>query len=101
LSVALRPANSLPMKPRHAAALALASWYLMVLPQDIAGGHFRSVPLGSEWKHQGTFDTEFECKREIEKGCGTINQNGEIIGRVGPLCYSRCISSDDPRLKPN
>jgi hypothetical protein len=91
------------MNPSHAAALALVGWYLMVPPpQDIAGGHFRSAPpLDSEWKHQGTFDTEFECKREIEKGCGTVNQNGEVVGRVGPLCGSRCISSDDPRLNGN
>ena len=46
------------MNFRHAgAALALMGWYLMVLPQDIAGGHFRSAPLGSEWKHQGDFST--------------------------------------------
>ena len=86
------------MNFRHAAALALMGWYLMVLPQDIAGGHFRSAPLGSEWKHQGSFDTESDCNHAIAKGCLSIAQNGQVIRR-GPLCNSRCISSDDPRLK--
>jgi hypothetical protein len=89
------------MNLRHAVALALVGWYLMVPPPfdiDIKAGIYNHKPLG-EWTRKATFDTEFECKREIAKGCGTINQNGEDIGRVGPLCYSQCIATDDPRLK--
>jgi hypothetical protein len=87
------------MKFRRTAALALVGWYLMVAPQESFKGHgCHEEPLG-KWKHQATFDTKFECKRAIAKGCGTINQNGEPLGPVGPLCYAQCISSDDPHLK--
>jgi hypothetical protein len=86
------------MKPRHAAALALVGWYLMVPPpQDVKHGFFAFVPL-SQWTHKATFDTEVHCKREISKGCLNINQNGENM-RSGSLCRARCVASDDPRLK--
>jgi hypothetical protein len=88
------------VKIRHAAVLALVGWYLMVLPQDIADGYFRSVPIGREWKRKAVFATEFDCNHEISKGCHRF-QNGEVIGLEGPLCYARCVASDDPRLKGN
>ena len=92
----------MPMNLRHAAALALVGWYLMVPPHLHWHGQYETyspdAPL-SEWKHKATFDTEVDCKRAITKGCGNVNQNGEVIGHVGPLCYAQCISSDDPRLK--
>jgi hypothetical protein len=86
------------MNPRHAAALALVGWYLMMPGRTTSTpGFWQHDDKG--WTHKATFDTKVECNREILKGCGTINQNGEVIGRVGPLCYSQSISSDDPRLK--
>ena len=86
------------VKPRHAAALALVGWYLMVAPpQSFKNHEYHEVPLG-EWTHKANFDTEVECKHEISKGCHRF-QNGEVLGLEGPLCWARCIASDDPRLK--
>jgi NAD(P)H-flavin reductase len=86
------------MKPRHAAALALVGWYLMVPPpQSFKNGEYREAPL-VQWTHRATFDTEVECNHETSKGCHHF-QNGSTIGLEGPLCWAKCIASDDPRLK--
>jgi hypothetical protein len=86
------------MNLSHAAALALVGWYLIVAPpQSFKDNQYHEVPL-REWTHKATFDSEFECKQEQSKGCYKF-QNGEVIGLEGPLCYSQCIASDDPRLK--
>ena len=82
---------------RHAAALALVGWYLMVLPQDDGGAFLHGAPLYA-WTRKATFDTEADCKLEISKGCHRF-ENGATVGLVGPLCYSMCVRSDDPRLK--
>jgi hypothetical protein len=86
------------MKSRHAAALALVGWYLIVAPPQSFKDHkYYEAPLG-QWTHKATFDSEFECNQERSKGCHHF-ENGETIGLEGPLCYSKCIASDDPRLK--
>jgi len=98
LSGARRSDNSLFVNLRHAAALALVGWYLIVAPpQSFKDYKYYEMPLG-QWMHKATFNSEFECKQEISKGCHRI-QNGEILGFEGPLCYSQCVPSDDPRLK--
>jgi|HubBroStandDraft_6_1064221.scaffolds.fasta_scaffold724595_2 hypothetical protein len=98
LSVVRRSANSLSMNLRHAAALAIVGWYLIVAPPQAFKDHkYHEVPLG-DWTHKATFSSEFECKREQSRGCHHF-ENGEIVGLEGPLCYSQCIASDDLRLK--
>jgi hypothetical protein len=86
------------MNLRRATAFAFVGWYLIVAPpQSFKNYEYHEVPLG-EWKHKASFDSEFECNHEISKGCHSF-QNGEIHGFEGPLCYARCIASDDPRLR--
>ena len=88
------------MKLRHAVALALLVWYLMVAPrQSFENGQYHEASLG-KWTHKATFHSELECKQEILKGCHHF-QNGEIEGLEGPLCFARCVAGDDPQLKGN
>src|SRR5208282_3011382 len=54
------------MKPRHAAALALVGWYLMVPPHRVRDGQVlvgvdRSASI-SEWTIEDSFDTAAECQ---------------------------------------
>ena len=90
------------MNLRHAAALALVGWYLMVPPQQSFKDHkYYEAPL-VEWTHKATFDAEFECKQEISKGCHHyehIEGYYGMLGLEGPLCRARCVATDDPRLK--
>jgi hypothetical protein len=103
------------VKPRHAAALALVGWYLLVPPQTpVKGGHIydedkngnlvneRSAPPEllrgatmvhpeaplAEWAQAGAFDTATACEVARFK-----------LGTSGMRDLAKCIASDDPRLK--
>jgi hypothetical protein len=87
------------MKPRHAAALALVGWYLLV-PVGDGSQPFR------DWSHVGSYDTAKECEDaqlEFVNGAkgphfvqhGTMTRERVIEG----FTLSECIASDDPRLK--
>jgi len=85
------------MKSRHAAALALVGWYLMVPPYT--ENVFRcdlNAPL-TKWRHFKSLDSESACKDLRDRYRGEEH-------RDSPLWYafdnSVCISSDDQRLKP-
>jgi len=49
------------MKLRHAAALALVGWYLMVPPLDRQRRSLTNTPL-TRWSRVKTFDSEYACK---------------------------------------
>lgn len=94
------------MRLRHASAFALVGWYLMVAPPQAFKGHEysdkdNSFPeVSREWIRKATFDSEFECKEEQSRGCHQIGSVGEgLVGLQGPLCFSSCVASNDPRLK--
>jgi hypothetical protein len=126
------------MKPRHAAALALVGWYLMVPFPDAPGQtpNFRATL--SQWNQMGAFDTAVACDKERESrrklAAEALEQvKREIIedflrrnkaaqpsnrppSKVPPKVHddevtastdalevaaSRCIASDDSRLKGN
>jgi hypothetical protein len=89
------------MNLRHAAALALTGWYLLMPPIQgwkEAGG-IGPPPLGV-WTQDGEFDTAAECKQALEKSL-----KFDPLGRPlkGPptieMLSQRCIATDDPRLK--
>ena len=95
------------MKLRHAAALALVGWYLMMpparpqtrVPVDL------DAPL-SKWTVDSSYDTAAECRREIEfakqtdaRLAGDAPNEGLRLAIAG-LVHGQCISTDDPRLKP-
>jgi hypothetical protein len=84
-------------KLRHAAALALVGWYLMVPPYDGDQIHF-DAPL-SKWEVYSGEDSGRACeetkvdqwKREV-----AAHEKDDTLKRR--LVHSQCISSDDPRL---
>jgi hypothetical protein len=100
------------MNPRHAAALALAGWYLMYPPQslDMSGVSAKNaetevpkrvkeysqlvdaLPL-SLWKTRDFFDTAQECKHQKD-----LDRN-RSSGATADLAFEKCIATDDPRLK--
>ena len=104
------------MKLRHAAALALVGWYLMVPPNqagwacgqsfaavlshqlfgtgdDKLCAHYSSLPdldaPLSQWHQAGEpFETLSECEEVRDK---RLKEPGMML--------AKCIASDDPRLK--
>ena len=120
------------MNLRHAAALALVGWYLMVPPfskTDQYGNTHAdpSAPL-SEWEfynelrttvshdraHALEFRTRDDCERKRKEfydgwfgtnsrpgGKDIVRWDSIAIGaKTEVITYEKCISSDDPRLKP-
>jgi hypothetical protein len=114
------------MKPRHAAALALVGWYLMMPPVDVQGER-ASIPF-AQWTKVGIFNSAAVCKSEMEKQrasaqdtldkkfhawLGTQSTTDETMGKIGKFAATHykengdilarthitCISSGDPRLK--
>jgi hypothetical protein len=107
------------MKLRHAAALALVGWYLMLAP-SYDGLFEERAPL-SQWQWQGSYDTKVECFQtlawklhdaqlkhkvfatvdgserlrcdfnNINLGCDAANMNIYVV--------YKCVATDDPRLK--
>ncbi len=78
-------------KLRHAAALALVGWYLMVPP--IQNGKAVDVPI-SEWSHLDSFDSARECR-----DAGYRYQDRQKAENKPLPGAWECIASDDPRLK--
>ena len=116
------------MKSRHASALALLGWYLMV-PQvkPNTGKVDFKAPL-AQWNQMGAFDTATACEKERDSRLASSDKavdelNAELkavpdksqpLKDAAPKVYedyvsvtsfvlemkaSRCIASDDPRLK--
>jgi len=79
------------MTTRHAAALALLGWYLMMPPRDTKGVLQLHSPL-RKWKRAASYKTANECEVGKFKALDA-NGNGSIFRE------SKCIASDDPRLK--
>jgi hypothetical protein len=86
------------MNFRHATALALVGWYLMVPP-----GHNKAVdtnaPL-SRWAMFLSFDTAKECERAGDKLRAMFRDSPEFKSQGQQLSEAVvCVASDDPRLK--
>jgi hypothetical protein len=92
------------MKPRHAAALALAGWYLMLLPTGRGYvAQFNDVPWSAAVR---SFDTAKECEEARAKAViapSAVNGQSPMIGPTAtptPVNHAfYCIEADDPRLK--
>jgi hypothetical protein len=76
------------MKLRHAAALALAGWYLMLLPNFGPGIATVTPPVWAAIEH--SYDTAKECERARAKAVPPLASTGQAF---------YCVASDDPRLK--
>jgi len=101
------------MKLRHAAALAILGWFLMV-PQILASqvptdkdliGPFttNNKPDFTSWRRVGIFNTEAACEAARSELQTTLVYKSpvpkETIARVA--AYSQCVASNDPRVKLN
>lgn len=111
------------MDPRHAAALALVSWYLMVPPLskppaalatniDAINAYNRvpqRVPL-SQWSLFESFDSADECRafkdaayanKEYQFKAGKRVNFDDVVKGYDHYAgvWGECIATDDPRLK--
>jgi len=116
------------MKSRHAAALALVGWYLMLPLVNPDASPATALPL-SQWTQASSFDHAEDCKRDliermriaherIEKVKARItalpDSGNRPLSQVAPDVYREdllatafalnaysglCVASDDPRLK--
>jgi hypothetical protein len=103
------------MKVRHATALALAGWYLMMPPANQLG-----APL-SQWKTLESFDSASQCRdwlMDFQRRATSDQKQiaGKVAGRMltdaetidlafadswkAGMDEAQCVATDDPRLKP-
>jgi len=102
------------MKPRHAAALALVGWYLMVppivQPSGREGTADTNAPL-SKWVKviRGTFDSDDACHVALRRFQFDIQSNYQSAApeplseseyqRIQQASSAKCIGSDDPPVE--
>ena len=115
------------MKPRHAAALALVGWYLMVPPfqDDLRPGEFRArldAPLYQWELLPGSWNSADDCNQQAQrndklylaakrrsdyweidrlaKTAGFTGADRKIFGLWMDQAYSHavCVPTNDPRL---
>ena len=82
------------MKARHAAALALVGWCLMIPPDSVTAPHYADTKAPfARWISGCDYDTLKSCQETLAE-----LQNNE---KDPEMLYasSKCIASDDPRLK--
>ena len=89
------------MTGRHAAALALFGWYLM-LPSLTHEGMDPDSPL-SRWGQSGSYDTAGECERDRGERQRQFSEYADKLASsrvmVDVLAKGLCIATDDSRLK--
>ncbi len=88
------------MSIRHAAALAIVGWYMMMPPTG------RDYPMGNvdapltQWKKRATvYRDQDECEHVLDR----IRRNTNAKNKQTAVRYykqAQCVSGDDPRLKP-
>ena len=88
------------MSIRHAAALAIVGWYMMMPPTG------RDYPMGNvdapltQWKKRATvYRDQDECEHVLDR----IRRNTNAKNKQTAVRYykqAQCVSADDPRLKP-
>jgi hypothetical protein len=92
------------MKPRHAAALLLVGWYLMMPPPDPE--NMTQVNTGApltSWRSMKTYSSKKDCEKDRDddraagaRGLNSPSQTKRVIATV--MSSVQCIASDDPRL---
>ncbi len=97
------------MKLRHAAALALVGWYLMLPPLlSRRPMIFETRAPLSRWYFASVFGTARQCeegRREYNRGWldgatrGDHLPSAEILGLKEWQAQEKCVSADDPRLE--
>ena len=92
------------MNPRHAAALALVGWYLMVPPPY--SERARSLLPLSEWSIYKTFESADACtffREDVATGMLQDAPPDFVVqfdsSFMNIFQQAECVASDDPRLK--
>jgi hypothetical protein len=91
------------MKPRHAAALALVGWYLMI-PPITPDGTVHSDARLARWRIDGNFDSSASCEfmRDSLRRTTVLARRAQDPPMEVELAADHqavCIASDHPRLK--
>jgi hypothetical protein len=91
------------MKPRHAAALVLVGWYLILPPITPDGNVDSGAPL-ARWKIDAKLDTAAQCKnlRDALHHVTVLARRAEdppMQIEIGADHRALCIQADAPRLK--
>jgi hypothetical protein len=97
------------MNLRHAAALALVGWYLIIPPSaDVASDLATGLEPLWQWFQIGSFDSENACQQGrhmmISRYMADLQNdpsNIEAVHSFDAFYYSQCVASDDPRLNGN
>jgi|SRR5580704_2891819 hypothetical protein len=100
------------MKPRHATALALVGWYLMVPIGD--HGQYESKLAIPDWLNIGAYESKEDCSKALQTYFVNASRDSGLIiwhshderpaydyVSKQALSKAQCIATDDPRLKPN
>ena len=89
------------MSLRHAAALALVSWYLLVPPFD--AGQPDGVDTDAtfvDWDQLGVYDSSVECEDVATRVLDRAKAQDNKL-QIARILFGRCVESDDQRLKEN
>jgi hypothetical protein len=100
------------MNLRHAAALALVGWYLLMPPVVDEGDTAKvdhSVPLSQWYRGDRVYETQSACEETNARFRAIGESHKNWIGPSGSVAAAnhryvlmtnqRCIATDDPRLK--
>jgi hypothetical protein len=107
--------NVVEMKSRHATALAIVAWYLMIPPIGVDNKVDTRAPL-LEWRKSVKFDSEQQCEEALKDVIQHPTTPDEyqaatkatLKARMHPISQaemtkrtaeSQCVAADDPRLK--
>ena len=80
-------------------------WYLLSPPKIPGVMEFDEKAALERWEHHGAFDSAEDCERNLNgwraRAMDRFKLNGSIENKylIGLAIFSRCIASDDPRLK--
>jgi hypothetical protein len=87
------------MNLRHAAALALVGWYLMMPPtgRDYSMGNV-DAPLSQWVKRPTIYRDRKECEHVLDRHRRLTNSKNKQVA-VKFYKQAQCIATDDPRLK--
>jgi hypothetical protein len=108
LSLFVDSCYKLRMRLRHAAALVLVSWYLMVPPQVTAPYKVDTEAPLSSWKVYQKFDKAEECDKIRSSVLAKYEHTASApIGSIKKgtrafalqMTFAQCVSSEDPALK--
>jgi hypothetical protein len=91
------------MKLRHAAALALVGWYLLV-PPWVAPNQFDATAPLAQWPQVKSFDSAAACEQHRLGAFRHFSANKEKLDEAAAEYNARlyraalCVETDDPRL---